>query len=96
MTEKMLYKARKREKRFRIFLKTSLIFHALALGMFFLGLCPGGIRECVVVGAVFFGMGALFSGLAGLHANYFWGVAESVITSKEQYEKLLKLCGELE
>ncbi|HCT93047.1 MAG TPA: hypothetical protein DF613_16935 [Lachnospiraceae bacterium] len=96
MTEKAVMKMRKREKRFHFFLKASMVFHVLALWTFFLAVKTGGAEVVLCVGAVFFGIGSVLSGIAGINANYFWGVAEGVITSKEKREELLKMCEELE
>lgn len=96
MTEKELLKAERREKRFGIFLTLAMIFHGLAIVIFFITWQFGNIHGGFEAAAVFFGIGALFSGIAGLHANNFWWVAERVIVSKKVREQLLEMCRELE
>lgn len=96
MTEKMLCKARKREKRFHFFLRAAAVVHGLAFVMLFLAIQVGSIRWFGGASVVLFFAGALLSGLAGLNANFFWGVTESVIVSKEKQEELLEMCAELE
>lgn len=96
MIEEIIKRQEKRERRFQFFLRVSAVFHILALCVFFFLVWLGGIFEALYVGLAFFGIGSLFSGIAGLHSDFTWYVTEKVVLSPEKREELLKLCEELE
>ena len=100
MLEKTVGRLRRREWRFYVFLAAALSFDFLAVLMQVIAVVfEQWVKSCSVftkISLVLFCLGTLFSGIAGIQSNHFWGMAEGMILSEEEREKLLRMCGDLE